>query len=215
MIVALVGDKPYLIPVSNPAYSAAEDFSVYDASSSTCLGSDARARCSSAVSESAEYVVPYELTEPHMPTEYAMPYDAVDATWIQPLDAGGYVVDGSAITGGNIDINYEVIGTFREEGIRSGIYSPVHNNGQCSGCSYFPFGRHSTSDGGDRICSCPPLARHSTCTSEGADGKYGPLERHSTYADGISFPTVVSCDLAAGQDFADFASAGDFSEVEA
>jgi hypothetical protein len=133
-IVALVGDKPYLIPVSNPAYSAAADCSVNITSTPTYLGCGAHARCANGVHESAEYVMPYEGTEPHTPPEYAVPCDVDDSTRIQLLDADGYVVDGAAITGESTDTNYEVVGTFREEGC--GIYSPVGVNDMYSGISY-------------------------------------------------------------------------------
>jgi hypothetical protein len=147
-IVALVGDNPNIIPMSNPAYSAAADFSVNDPSSSTCLGSGARPRCASAVYESAEYAVPYEGTEPPAPTDYAVPYETGDAARIQPLDADGYVVDGSATTDG---INDDEHGTY-DVGSSSHSYASLARHSTCTsgdaGGGYVPLDEHSTYTGG-------------------------------------------------------------------
>jgi hypothetical protein len=153
-----------------------------------------------------------------MPTEYAMPYDAVDATQIQPLDAGGYVVDRSSTTGGaDANATYEVVGTFREEG--EGIYSPVDGNDLYSGTTYFPLGQHGVYDGGNSSLSYVPLAGHSPYTSGDVGGGYGPLDRHSTYAGGsaapIQLPAVATGNAATRRAVATLAAPEGCDEVDA
>jgi hypothetical protein len=137
---------------------------------------------------------------------------------MHPLDAGGYVADGSPTTGGaNANATYAVVGTFREEGC--GIYSPVGENDLYSGTSYFPLGQHDTYDGGNRSLSYVPLASHSTYTSGDAGGGHAPLDRHSAYADGSSAPirlsTVATGNAATRRSVATLAGGESCDEVDA